>query len=1210
MVLLTTDEYTGLETPRQPIRDPNNPNVIWDEGKNDWYDTVSRRLWGPNKDWGYGATPAGPTDWQHAYDVSKYTPVAEEGVVDPTGEYYEKIPRGLLPGVDATYGAEYAQAERDWEDRFRAAEPLAETRLPYREQDWLQQPAPYMGQGVRKAFDIQGVTDPTYQNILDMWKPEPEAPFRAGPGAALNTGLPAGSAPRMTPWGELPIERQREVEMQVPASTLQREYNRGFGGTTPDPFAWAMQSLIPKDLLSKAPNPWYFPARDVIGGLTSPLGIATIPVGGTFAGGVAKGLGRTGLAALGATYGAEAGGAVAEQVGAPEWVGQLGGGLAGGVGGWYGPEIGRAGAKGLAKARVWEAEPVEMMGGQIVRRGEAGGVVRSKTKVAAKSTDPFDAAVVKIEDSLRAQQKYRLSGTAEAENIAGRAAQAGATLRRIEKGLNLEQSPEEIAGAARQASAVGSFQREVLPGVAFTDVEKNAVVGRVLTDINQGKLPWFENYRVAGADSALEKIIDGRRLQPNELEWARKTFGPKVGDLLERQNVKLPTGMARLLPEDLADIARIKAARGEADSLIRKQELIGQRQRELASQLDDQAKLHPTTPAWKKAAEEAQRRAVQADSEVNRLEVREATRWAEKKAVVAKREEQQTLQKATNAAARNQEVADRAAQAAKWKTIAAQNELDQAALDELNNMVRTSDEMRAIGQGQLTAPAERLQSQAGRVAEKAMAPPSPGQVLGARGDIPKELSQSVSRVNATAYKLIDDAVEDEGQRVILKKAVEHWTTQQEGLTRLKGDTNYIDKRLLQMAGDPADSYLATILHSRNDLIRALEYTGSMSVDDARKLADVLLERELKLRYRQGVPANMRQFVDETKLHPFGPDNIISGTASVSQEWKNMQFGIGDMAVFGQQVLHAAQGGGPNIIAGMVNRMLNLAHAGIQTVPEGLPRRIAFAIDGVPQGVMTGITDVSREGTLLRHFGRAGMTLDEKAIVPFVRALTNFQFGKVLGSIRNLNHEGNLVLAKMVGQDVMDPKVRYAAAMFADSNTSYWKPALKAQRAAAEKAAILSPPMLRARIAQILQVGKLVSPASSPTERMLAATAIASWGASTLATGKLVTDYFGGEIELDPSKPGFGMMKLPGMTMQVFPQLAVAKAVVRSFRALSEGDVEGVGEAWLKLALSSSSPPFRIFEAAAGLGYDPQRGWQIGDYGKGMGAAERVWNTRS
>ena len=50
----------------------------------------------------------------------------------------------------------------------------------------------------------------------------------------------------------------------------------------------ALQSLIPPSVLDKLPDSPYFPARQVVEGLSSPAAIATVPIGGTFAGGVAR----------------------------------------------------------------------------------------------------------------------------------------------------------------------------------------------------------------------------------------------------------------------------------------------------------------------------------------------------------------------------------------------------------------------------------------------------------------------------------------------------------------------------------------------------------------------------------------------------------------------------------------------------------------------------------------------------------------------------------------------------------------------------------------------------------------------------------------------------------------------------------------------------------------------------------------------------------
>lgn len=266
---------------------------------------------------------------------------------------------------------------------------------------------------------VQGPSQADYQEPYFTPPPEEEpfSPWGPGPGVAMNAGLTLPSPfefegpgaamgagqrfqrPEPSPtaedivrgqWGPFGAGGHRFglTDILDPAggyAALQRAY-RGEAEFDPNPRNWggnirenreqadwraSTQSLLPPQLLEKIPNEPWLPLRPAVEGLTSPLGIATIPIGGTFAGGVAKGLGRTGLAGLGAAYGAEGGGAVAEEVGLPEWVGQTAGGLAGGIGGWYGPEIGRAGARGLSGvARSIESPAVRA--GDILA-GEAGG---------------------------------------------------------------------------------------------------------------------------------------------------------------------------------------------------------------------------------------------------------------------------------------------------------------------------------------------------------------------------------------------------------------------------------------------------------------------------------------------------------------------------------------------------------------------------------------------------------------------------------------------------------------------------------------------------------------------------------------------------------------------------------------------------------------------------------------------------------------------
>jgi len=555
-----------------------------------------------------------------------------------------------------------------------------------------------------------------------------------------------------------------------------------------------------------------------------------------------------------------------------------------------------------------------------------------------------------------------------------------------------------------------------------------------------------------------------------------------------------------------------------------------------------------------------------------------------------------------------QETSDRAVQRTRWKTIAKTNSLEDIQ-QRLADPFLTAEE-RTIAQKALTEQASRAQNEAGKVTD-------------AIWERAKKANPDADQIRRKADALIDKMVTDPQVNAQFKQTAALWEAGNRvildgiGENRVQEVASTIGHMI---SGDVADSHLATLIHRRSYLQSALEQLDpNMDTALIKKAANVLLKRELKIRYPNGVPDNITEMLNSTKSLSYSERGLLSGAADISQRLKNTQFGIGDMAVFGQQVLKAITTGGPNILAGLVNdtlSMLHLPHIRTLYAESNLPKMIQHQLDGVAQGVSTGITDLSREGTIFSEMGRVGRKIDSP-IVYAVGKLTDFQFKTVLGALRNLNHEGNLVMLRLAGQDIQNPAVRATAAAFANSNTSFWMAAQRTGRAQFEKATLLSPSMRRAQVAQLRQVTKLLD--GNGAERIMAATTIAAFGTSLLIIGKLVNDYVGVEdFEFDPSKPGFGKITVPrpgggkNLVLNVFPQEQVLTAFAKAIRVLAENpDKEGGFDAAKeigKLLLGSSSPALRIGEGAAGFGFDPQESkYKFGDLNDGKGWIDKVMN---
>ena len=410
-----------------------------------------------------------------------------------------------------------------------------------------------------------------------------------------------------------------------------------------------------------------------------------------------------------------------------------------------------------------------------------------------------------------------------------------------------------------------------------------------------------------------------------------------------------------------------------------------------------------------------------------------------------------------------------------------------------------------------------------------------------------------------------------------------------------------------LVGDTPDSYVTQLLHRKAFLRTALEDIG-FSPDDAYSLAESAGRAELRKHFPHEVPKSTQAAlakIDET------PDTMVNAMAHYSQEFKNLQLGIGDFAVAGQQGLKALVTGGPQIFTGAVNRLLtnaHMPHVDTDLATSLVSRRSQAILDGVAHRAATGMTDITEDTTLLRHLPFVGKAIDNQA-AKLIKTLTDLQFNKVLGTLRDLNYEGNLAIAKLTGADIQNPVIRRQLAEWANANTSAWYAATNPNRREFERAMLLSPQMRRAQVAQLNLLGDLIRSPKDRVAQVQGITTLLSTVAATLAAGKLLNDTFGvGDIEYDPTKSGFGVVTIGGRQIDLFPQLQVVKALLKSARVAAEGNPEDMLAIAGQLGLSSASPLNISLLKAAGVGYDPTHGYQWGDYGAGMSTKDRFLSS--
>jgi len=778
----------------------------------------------------------------------------------------------------------------------------------------------------------------------------------------------------------------------------------------------------------------------------------------------------------------------------------------------------------------------------------------------------LSAAQTKITDYARAEAALRRQGIPQAEIAAGRSRQAAGVMREVEQATAEGLDPRQVAQRAREGLATGRMRETITPAMEFTPGETHALFADINNQLRNGSLKSHEYWNRV---HAIEAVITGEGLQPAQIKLVRRMFGDEVADAL----VDRPLSLRQTLDRRWRELTTAKSAEMRAASH-------GWPSMRTAgpgpSLMEEIAKLQDASPLER---EIATKHLTKLQERIDKARARDEARAAkalqdanERDATLAikqMRGEPDTVVRDRYGVPTDVNVGQNWRVREKWKAITADGDL---AAQHRNDL--------------LLDPVER------DIAAKAYA--------NAGMATPEE---AITKVRDKI-----DAMHDPDMQSAANAVLQQWQRDAEEILSSMGDRgpSLIDRTLALATGDVADSYLAQVVRNTSNLENALEKAG-FPRQFAREIADGMTQYEIARKYGRAVPEHIQQMLKSTAPTEGGVSNLV-------QELKNMQFGIADVAVVGQQVLKALITGGPMVMAGAVNRALQLI--GVQNLAgfdSNVSRSVAYALDGVKQGTSTGMTDFEYGKSFLSRIP-AVKTIDEP-VMRVAERLNSVQFGWLLTGIRNLNYEGNLMVARAAGLDINNPAVRARAAAFANANTSLGALAQRAGRRQGEAALALSPSMRRAQVQQLLRVAQGVADLRNlkdPVKRtnaVLATMTLGSFGVTTMVLGKFLHDNFGApgtDFEFDPSKPGWGYITLGnGRVISLFPQEQVLKTVARSMRAISEEDWDSLGKEWIKFGLSTQSPVMAVLSAAAGYGYDPETGYRLGDLGENQSFLETV-----
>lgn len=319
---------------------------------------------------------------------------------------------------------------------------------------------------------------------------------------------------------------------------------------------------------------------------------------------------------------------------------------------------------------------------------------------------------------------------------------------------------------------------------------------------------------------------------------------------------------------------------------------------------------------------------------------------------------------------------------------------------------------------------------------------------------------------------------------------------------------------------------------------------------------------------------------------------------LSAALKNTVFGPADIGVFGVHVLRGVTTGGPQMVAAVINR--GLAALGLPHFDLWLANNLTKAMQANVRGgvhIGQGPSAITLGGgTIVKYIPFVGRLLD-KPISGGVDALARIQFGGILTPIRVMRYEGDLIMLRLLGRDINNPRILRQAGDWANVSTGASRGAMTQGRRSVETATFTSFQMVRAEAAQWLKLATAVAnPRTSAVERMLGLTALASLGAMVYGLGSAINMSFGSgkPIEWNPAKTDWATVELKGLKIPLIPQRALIRAIGKSYDALSKEDPERLTQIWTQYAVGKLSPLVGGLAAGAGFGFDRERGFRVGD----------------
>jgi hypothetical protein len=322
--------------------------------------------------------------------------------------------------------------------------------------------------------------------------------------------------------------------------------------------------------------------------------------------------------------------------------------------------------------------------------------------------------------------------------------------------------------------------------------------------------------------------------------------------------------------------------------------------------------------------------------------------------------------------------------------------------------------------------------------------------------------------------------------------------------------------------------------------------------------------------------------------------------------RNLTFGL-DTGLAGYNELQALATGHFAQVLGGINRTLNLLGAGVDVWSKrDVSRRIFFELHGLAHPVAEAPFRKGA-GTLLKWI--PGLNKIDPYLSGAIDKWTGIQYGTVLGNTRDLTAEGGLVISKLLGQNLDDPKVIEGWMDFANAVSGTSRGATRLGRAEIENTLATSSRITRSQFAMVGQLANTIRPGATATQRIAAWLGITNFMVTLGLVGWGINKAWGDDAEYNPlpwnkigwkdgkpvfeRNPNWATTAINGRRYSLIPQKSLMTMLWKVAEAGVGLDPDALGRAVSQYGFSRLTPGLQPIPLIAGFGYLPNSGFWAG-----------------